>query len=218
MFASFSGVVPSPSAPMSPTTRPRAPVLDTVSWVWVVVHASSASGSQAVEAVFAVERAAREYIASQGWGHDLSVQAHRLHQDAPAPLYGLLARSARIIAELATDGSVCAVEAAHADADGIAEAGPRWNADIQARTHMDLRRWLDRCLCDGLLELQLCDLPSGSREPEGDKLLVASDGGRTVERVLRAAEQEWLLAGWPAELREPDAAGGAQGGGRGRLS
>jgi len=85
---------------MLPTTRPRAPVLDTVSWVWVVVQATSASGSQAVEAVFAVERAAREYIASQGRDHDLLVQAHRLHQDAPAPLYGLLARSARVIAEL----------------------------------------------------------------------------------------------------------------------
>jgi hypothetical protein len=69
--------------------------------VWVVVHASSARGSQAVEAVFAVERAAREYVASQATGHGLVVQAHRLHQDAPAPLYGLLARSARVIAELA---------------------------------------------------------------------------------------------------------------------
>ena len=85
---------------MSPTTRPCSPVLDTVAWVWVVVHPTSTSRSQAVEAVFAHERAAREYVASQAPAHGLVVQPHRLHQEAPAPLFGLLARSARVIEEL----------------------------------------------------------------------------------------------------------------------
>lgn len=84
---------------MSPA-RPQRCALDVLSWVWVVVHATTASSSQAVEAVFVAEDAAREYIASQPPGHGLLAQPHRLHQDAPAPLYGLLARSARVIAEL----------------------------------------------------------------------------------------------------------------------
>jgi hypothetical protein len=83
---------------------------------------------------------------------------------------------------------------------------------------MDLRRWLDRCLRDGLLELQLRDFPAGIRETEGDKLLVACAGERTVERVLRAAEQEWLLACWPPELRETEDSGEPHGGARGRLT
>lgn len=128
------------------------------------------------------------------------------------------ARLDRICFELVTVGTVLgAVTATHADAEDSADAGPWWHADLQERTHMDLRRWLDRCLREGLRELQLRDLPSGIRETEGDKLLMASDGVQTVERVLRVAEQEWLLACWPSELREPDDAAG-RGGARGRLT
>lgn len=92
--------VPFASSPGVADIPPAACALDTLPWVWVVVHATAASASQAVEAVFADEHAAREYIASQSAGHGLLAQPHRLHQDAPAPEYGLLARSARVIAEL----------------------------------------------------------------------------------------------------------------------
>jgi hypothetical protein len=78
-----------------------------------------------------------------------------------------------------------------------------WRVDIEEGTHMDLRRWLDRCVREGLLVLELRDVPDGIRETYGDQLLSASDGAEAVERVLNPRAQAWLLAHWPAELREP---------------
>lgn len=94
-----------------------------------------------------------------------------------------------------------------------ASSSPRWwDGDIEDATHMDLRRWLERCARDRLLDLRLGDFPVYVRETEGDRLLSASDGKRAVERVVRPAEQDWLLARWPTKLREqPDSVGRTRG-------
>lgn len=136
------------------------------------------------------------------------------------PVGVLDARLERICWQLATVDSVLwAVAASHAEAEDIHEAGPWWHADLQERTHMDLRRWLDGCLRDGRLSLRLFDFPVHIRGTEGDRLLSASDGMRAVERVVRPIEQEWLLAHWPPELRETnDTSSEPPGGVRGRLA
>jgi hypothetical protein len=67
----------------------------------LVVIELSASGSGTVDAVFDHEAAAREYVASQlSASVQYRTEAHLLHRDAPAPLYGLLARTARAIDRL----------------------------------------------------------------------------------------------------------------------
>jgi hypothetical protein len=66
-------------------------------WVWVV--AAEACGGGAVDAVFAHERPAREYIAAQGGqSGSFRAEAHALLPEVPAPLPGLLVRSARFVA------------------------------------------------------------------------------------------------------------------------
>ena len=79
-----------------------------------------------------------------------------------------------------------------------------WHADIAERTYMDLRRWLDRCLREHLLNLELRELPSAIRDSTGERVLSASSDRRTVARVVTPKEQAWLLCHWPAQLREPD--------------
>jgi hypothetical protein len=120
----------------------------------------------------------------------------------------------RVCFQLFTTGSVFA----RVDAEPEAPEGDTarwWHADISERTFMNLRHWLDRCLRDGLLELELREFPPGIRETAGDGLLSASDGRRSVECVLRPTEQTWLLAHWPAQLRE---AGPPHSATRGRLA
>ena len=68
-------------------------------------------------------------------------------------------------------------------------------------SHADLRRWLDRAQSHGHVELLLLNFPAGIREDPGDRLLRASDERGSMECVVRAREQEWLLEAWPGELR-----------------
>jgi hypothetical protein len=53
-----------------------------------------------VEAVFLVEIAAREYVASQADTRAFSVESHALLARAPAPEFGLFARGLRTLAAL----------------------------------------------------------------------------------------------------------------------
>ena len=88
--------------------------------------------------------------------------------------------------------------------EGQPPASPPWFlADaVEEANFMDLRRWLSRCHRDGRNELRLMDFPPRVRETQGDRLLWASDGRRSVERVVSPREQAWLLEHWPAELRD----------------
>jgi hypothetical protein len=78
---------------------------------------------------------------------------------------------------------------------------------------MDMRRWLERCAREQLTELTLVEFPGEGPDPDGDRLLQASNGRRGVERVVSVAEQSWLLTHWPAARR----AGGSPGELRGPL-
>jgi hypothetical protein len=77
-----------------------------------------------------------------------------------------------------------------------------WHEDERGGiSHADLRRWLDRALSHGNVELRLLDFPAGIRGDSGDRLLSAANDAWSMECVVRVREQEWLLETWPAELR-----------------
>ncbi|MEA2276813.1 MAG: hypothetical protein QOC78_1773 [Solirubrobacteraceae bacterium] len=76
-----------------------------------------------------------------------------------------------------------------------------WQDDgVGGTSHADLRRWLDRALSHGTVALRLLDIP-GIRGDSGDRLLSAANDRWSMECVVRAREQEWLLETWPAALR-----------------
>ena len=89
----------SPNCKVTPDGVPPVVGVAVLEWVWVVSVVAAAVGGSSVEAVFGHEDAARQYVASQP-EEEFRVEAYLLLQEAPAPLYGLLARSARFIAEL----------------------------------------------------------------------------------------------------------------------